>query len=64
MLTREPGVAEINRRLREALDRLEKDIRSIEIWAGALSAFCKPVPEYEPSNDNLLPSWLKGGERA
>jgi hypothetical protein len=64
MFTREPAAAEINRRLREALARLEKDIASIEVWAGALSGFTQPVPEYEPSNDNLLPSWTRDEGRA
>src|SRR5262249_52507991 len=57
MVLREPMAAEIDRRLQEALARLEKDIATIEIWAGALSGFTQPVPDYEPSNDNLLPSW-------
>ncbi len=62
MLTRELSAAEINQRLQEALARLEKDIVMIEVWAGALSAFSQPIPDYEPSNDNLLPAW--GEERA
>jgi hypothetical protein len=64
MFTREPAATEINRRLREALDRLEKDIASVEVWAGALSGFNQPIPDYEPSNDNLLPSWVGDEERA
>ncbi len=63
MVLREPMAAEIDRRLREALARLEKDIATIEIWAGALSGFTQPIPDYEPSNDNLLPAW-SDGERA
>lgn len=33
-------------RLQEAIDRLQEDVRRVEIWAGALSGFLKPVPEY------------------
>jgi hypothetical protein len=61
---RDSAAAEINRRLREALAQLEKDIVAIEIWAGALSGFNQPVPSYEPSNDNLLPAWELRDERA
>ena len=64
MFARESDSMEINDRLREAIARLEKDIATIEIWAGALSGFSQPVPEYEPSNDNLLPSWNWEEERA
>jgi len=53
MYRREPS-GEIKKRLYEALDRLEKDITSIEILAGALTGFTQPIPDYEPSNDNLL----------
>jgi|HubBroStandDraft_6_1064221.scaffolds.fasta_scaffold1803424_1 hypothetical protein len=55
MFGREPS-GEIRRRLYEALDRLEKDITSIEILAGALKGFTQPIPDYEPNNDNLLRS--------
>jgi hypothetical protein len=47
---------ELTKRLQEALDRLEKDITSIEILAGALRGFTQPVPDYEPNNKNLLRS--------
>ena len=59
MLRREPVTADINQCLREALARLERDITAVEIWAGALSGFNQPVPDYEPSDDNLLPSWSR-----
>ena len=55
MYGHEPS-GEIKRRLYEALDRLERDITSIEILAGALKGFTQPIPEYEPSNHNLLRS--------
>jgi hypothetical protein len=53
MYRHEPS-GEIKKRLYEALDRLEKDITSIEILAGALTGFSQPIPDYEPSNDKLL----------
>jgi hypothetical protein len=56
MYGREPS-GEIKKRLYEALERLEKDITSIEILAGALKGFTQPIPDYEPSNDNLLRAW-------
>jgi len=55
MYVREPS-GEIKKRLYEALDRLERDITSIEILAGALKGFTQPIPDYEPSNNNLLRS--------
>jgi len=55
MYRREPS-GEIKRRLYEALDRLQKDITSIEILAGALTGFTQPIPDYEPTNANLLRS--------
>jgi hypothetical protein len=33
--------------LRTAIDRLRIDIVRVEIWAGALSGFTKPVPNYD-----------------
>ena len=63
MYRREPS-GEIKKRLYEALDRLEKDITSIEILAAALTGFTQPIPDYEPSNNHLLRSRDGGrGER-
>ena len=55
MYVHEPS-GEIKKRLHEALDRLERDITSIEILAGALKGFTQPIPEYEPNNNHLLRS--------
>ncbi len=56
MCTGEQIPPEIDRHLREAIARLQKDVATIEMWAAAVRAFSQPVPDYQPSNDNLLPS--------
>ncbi len=40
--------------LRTAIDRLRVDILRIEIWAGALSGFAKPVPNYDGGDSTHL----------
>jgi hypothetical protein len=42
-------------RLRDSLDRLQRDVQRVEIWAEALSAFVQPIPEYEMLADFQLP---------
>lgn len=44
----------IQQRLQESLDRLRADIDQVEIWAGALEGFNRPVPDYEPMRQHLL----------
>jgi hypothetical protein len=46
----------ITQNLREAIDRLHRDVDNVEIWAGALSAFLQPVPEYDLPHEYTLPS--------
>lgn len=46
---------QISRRLRDSLDRLHRETERVEIWAGALSAFVQPIPEYELPADFVLP---------
>jgi hypothetical protein len=46
----------IVRNLIEALNRLHDDLDRVELWTAALSDFQKPVPEYPPENDYLLPT--------
>jgi len=46
---------QISSRLRDSLDRLHGEILQVEIWAGALSAFARPIPEFELRTDFLLP---------
>lgn len=33
-------------KLQDALDRLNTDVKRVEIWAGALTGFAQPVPDY------------------
>jgi hypothetical protein len=49
---------QIAHRLRDSLDRLHRDVQRVEIWAGALSAFVQPIPEYDlpAPNFHLPPS--------
>jgi hypothetical protein len=39
----------IGRRLQEAIDKLERDIAEVELWAAALDEFSKPAPDYDPT---------------
>jgi hypothetical protein len=45
-----PGFAggdKISERLQESLARLRADIDRVEVWAGALEGFSRPVPDYD-----------------
>jgi hypothetical protein len=47
-----PGFAggdKISERLQESLARLREDIDRVELWAGALEGFSRPIPDYDPS---------------
>jgi hypothetical protein len=47
-----PGFAggdKISERLQESLARLRADIDRVEVWAGALEGFSRPVPDYDAS---------------
>jgi hypothetical protein len=46
----------IVRNLVEALDRLHRDLDRIELWTAALDSFQHPAPNYQASNDYLLPA--------
>lgn len=46
---------QISLRLQESLAQLRKDIDRVEIWAGALEVFSKPIPGYRAPQDHLLP---------
>jgi hypothetical protein len=52
-----PETAEdaIVRNLTEALKRLQQDLDRVELWTSALGQFHSPIPEYRPSDRNLLP---------
>lgn len=51
----ELGRDQIARNLQEAIDRLQDDITRIQFWASALGCFSRPVPDYKPSDDFMLP---------
>lgn len=50
-----PAEETIVQNLIEALQRLHQDLDKVELWAAALGTFQSPVPEYQPSNQHLLP---------
>lgn len=39
---------QVRSELLRALDHTRTDLDRVEILSAAMSAFCKPVPEYEP----------------
>ena len=41
------GGDRISERLQESLARLREDIDRVELWAGALESFSRPIPEYD-----------------
>ena len=42
----EPTGEKIVRNLQQAVERLHDDIARVELWAGALGCFNRPIPEY------------------
>ncbi len=42
----EPAGEKIVRNLQQAVERLQDDIARVELWAGALGCFAKPIPDY------------------
>jgi hypothetical protein len=45
----------IVRNLLEALEQLQGDLDRVELWTAALGYFHREVPDYKPSDRNLLP---------
>jgi len=45
----ESAIDRVRRDLHRVLDRMRADLDRIEILTAALSAFGKPVPDYEPT---------------
>ena len=45
----DPAIDRVRRELHRVLDATRADLDRIELLAAALSAFCKPIPDYEPS---------------
>jgi hypothetical protein len=42
----EPAGEKIVRNLQDAVEALRRDMNRVELWAGALSSFTKPIPDY------------------
>jgi hypothetical protein len=42
------GGDKISERLQESIARLREDIDRVELWAGALEGFSRPIPDYDP----------------
>src|SRR5688572_21358822 len=42
----EPAGEKIVRNLQQAVERLQDDLARVELWAGALGCFTKPIPGY------------------
>ncbi len=49
--------------LMEALTRLHNDLDRVELWTAALGCFLRPVPDYRPSDEHLLPPLSRAGSR-
>lgn len=45
---------DIARHLQDAISQLQRDLNRVEVWAGALSGFVRPVPQYHPSTEFVL----------
>jgi hypothetical protein len=43
------------RHLREAIERVKRDVAAVEFWAEAVAGFAQPVPDYGPSDMSV---WL------
>jgi hypothetical protein len=56
------GGEKICAHLHESLARLREDIERVELWAGALEGFTRPVPDYDPARRYRLAE--KEGEGA
>lgn len=42
--------------LMQAITRLHDDLDRVELWTAALDCFLRPVPDYRPGDEYLLPS--------
>jgi hypothetical protein len=63
---REPSAADIAEEkivcnLMQAITRLHDDLDRVELWTAALNYFLRPVPDYRPGDEYILPN---GSSRA
>lgn len=49
----EPALDRMRCEVDRALDRMHGELRRVEILTAALSAFSRPVPDYEPAFQHL-----------
>ena len=60
----EPAGEKIVRNLQQAVERLHEDIARVELWAGALGCFAKPIPDYGYGQTKFdLPRVKQTGEK-
>lgn len=60
-----PGFAggeKISEHLQESLARLREDIDRVELWAGALEGFLRPIPDYDAARRYRLAPEQKGAQ--
>ena len=63
MATGIAGGEKICAHLQESLARLREDIDRVEIWAGALEGFARPVPDYDPARRYRLAADKSDGQQ-
>jgi hypothetical protein len=52
----EPAEDVIVCNLMQALTRLHDDLDRVELWTAALGCFLRPVPDYKPGDEHVLPT--------
>lgn len=53
----------LTERLSDSVERLHKQVETVEFWASAVSGLAAPVPEYEPESTKVA-RYLKPGRPA
>ena len=56
------AIDRVRRELHRVLDNVRADLDRIEILTAALSAFCRPIPNYEPSFQHMRHMTLSAHE--
>ncbi len=54
----EPAIDRVRREVHRVLDNMRAELDRIEILTAAMSAFSKPVPDYEPAFHHIHPTTL------
>lgn len=58
----ESSMDRIKRELHRAIDRMHSDLARVEILTAALSAFSRPIPDYEPAFQHIHRARLSAHE--